>query len=250
MLAQMKDLATKFSQPEFDHKLIIIVGGFGSGKSEVAVNLAKYLVQSQSEKVAIADLDIVNPYFRSREAARELEKLGVKSLLPAGDLRDADLPIIVPEVKAGIQSFPGYLILDVGGDDLGARVLSSLRDAFDKVSYDLLFVLNSNRPFTATTEAAMLVMDEIEAASSLKLTGIITNTHLMEYTTAETIMTGLEKARELSVARSLPVKFLSALIQVASELDPAYIEVPVLGLDRSLLKPWERPAQSQRRKSE
>ncbi len=250
MLAQMNDLDTKFNQPEFDNNLIVIVGGFGSGKSEVSVNLAKFLAEKKSKPVAIADLDIINPYFRSREAADELEKLGIKSLLPSGDFRDADLPIIVPQVKAGIQSSPGYLILDVGGDDLGARVLSSLRDAFDEVTYDLLFVLNSNRPFTATTEAALQVMSEIETASNLKFTGIITNTHLMEFTTTETIITGLKKAHELSKASSLPLKFLSALIEVALKLDPVYIDVPVLLLDRSLLKPWERQKQHQSRKTE
>lgn len=215
------------------------MGGYGSGKSEISVNLARHLAQSQPEPVSIADLDIVNPYFRSREAAAELEAFGVKSLIPTGNLVYADLPIVIPDIKRAIEKNDGKLILDVGGDDVGARVLSSLTDAFVPGSYDMLIVLNGRRPFTSDVEGSIRMKEEIEASARLKFTGIISNTHLMDDTTPETVLEGLQLAREVSKRTGLPVHFVSALSDIASELDPRNIDLPVLCLDRALVKPWE-----------
>src|SRR5512138_981124 len=124
----------------FQHNLIIIVGGYGSGKSEVSVNLARQLAATQSESVALADLDIVNPYFRSREAAEKLAAFGVRSLVPPGTQVYADLPVVIPDIKREIENRQGRLILDVGGDDVGARVLSSLTESITPLSYEMLFV--------------------------------------------------------------------------------------------------------------
>ena len=115
--------------PTFSKSILIIVGGYGSGKSEVAVNLSRQLVNAGSAPVAIADLDIVNPYFRSREASEQLTSLGIRTINPAGGQKYADLPIILPEIKGAIEQRQGVLVLDVGGDDVGARVLSSLSES-------------------------------------------------------------------------------------------------------------------------
>jgi hypothetical protein len=237
----LSDIA-KFTTPEFSSQVIVIVGGFGSGKSEVCVNLAAHLAKSSDQGVTIADLDVINPYFRSREAARELESLGVKSLIPAGENVHADLPIVIPEIKGAIEEPEGTVILDVGGDDLGARVLSSLRDAFPTDGYDLLLVHNANRPFTADVKGTQKVIGEIAGASRLDFTGIICNTHLMGNTTPEVVLAGLKVSREVSAATELPIVFLSALIEVLRKMDPKSINCPVLPINRSLLKPWERKA--------
>lgn len=236
----MTDITPTYRYPTFAKDTIIICGGYGSGKSEVSVNLATMLARDDSRPVLIADLDIINPYFRSREAAKELESIGVKSLLPPGDQVYADLPIIIPQIKGAIEDHDGKLILDVGGDDQGARVLSSLADAFTPHNYELLLVLNGNRPFTADVAGARKMMNEIEAASRLRFTGIIANTHLIEHTTVETVLDGLALAKDVSKATKLPVVFVSATRNVTEKLDLRRIDVPVLPLDRSLLKPWER----------
>ncbi|MCP4686139.1 MAG: ATP-binding protein [bacterium] len=233
---------TRFTPPQFSNKILIIVGGFGSGKSEVSVNLAAYLARTSSEAVTIADLDVINPYFRSREAASQLASLGVKSLIPGGENVHADLPIVIPEVKGAIEEPGGTLILDVGGDDLGARVLSSLRDAFPATGYDLLLTHNANRPFTSDLEGTLKVMSEIEGASRMKFTGIICNTHLMKDTTSEVVLTGLKQSREVSATANVPIVFLSAVTEVLETMDPELIDCPILPLNRSLLKPWERQA--------
>ncbi|MDF1543994.1 MAG: cobalamin biosynthesis protein CbiA [bacterium] len=224
--------------------IIVIVGSYGSGKSEVAVNLARHLQLSQTEPVSIADLDIVNPYFRSREAIKVLNKLKVRSIVPEGGQFYADLPIILPSIKGAIENKQGKLILDVGGDDAGAKVLSSLTDAFRPDGYDMLMVINANRPFTSNMAGCIKMMNQIEAASRLKFTGLISNTHLMEHTTSETIELGLKLCGEVSGETSLPVRFVSAEQRVISTMNIEQIGHPVLVLDRLLLKPWEKPGQT------
>ncbi len=230
----------KFKSPDFTKDIITIVGGYGSGKSEVAVNLSRQLATSRSEPVTIVDLDIVNPYFRSREAADRLAEYGIKSIVPEGGQFYADLPIILPEIKGSIEKARGKVILDVGGDDVGAKILSSLAEAFAPDSYELLLVLNARRPFTSDVDGTVKVMDEIAQASRLAFTGIVSNTHLLEDTTVETIMEGYRLAQAVGRKLNLPVVFLSALSEIVQKIDTKAIEIPVLTLDRFLLKPWER----------
>jgi hypothetical protein len=231
---------TRFKSPDFTKDIITIVGGYGSGKSEVAVNLSRQLATSHSEPVTIVDLDIVNPYFRSREAADRLAEYGIKSIVPKGGQFYADLPIILPEIKGSIESARGKVILDVGGDDVGAKILSTLAEAFAPDNYELLLVLNARRPFTSDVDGTVKVMDEIAQASRLAFTGIVSNTHLLEDTTVETIMEGYRLAQAVGRKLNLPVVFLSALSEIVQKIDTKAVEVPVLTLDRFLLKPWER----------
>lgn len=232
-----------FQPPVISRGVIVVVGGYGSGKSEVSVNLARFLVTGQDTgrlPISIVDLDIVNPYFRSREAAAELEKLGIETINPRGDQRHADLPIILPEIKSRIKGSEGFVVLDVGGDDVGARVLSSLADAFEAKTYEMLLVLNANRPFTSNLEGCLKTIAQIETSSRLKFTGLISNTHLMDDTTPQTILDGLKLARRVSDKTKLPITFVSAPAEILEQLDVKDVDVPVLVLNRSLLKPWER----------
>ncbi len=237
------DSVLTFDPPSITKGIIIIVGGYGSGKSEVSVNLARHMATDgplECHPVTIVDLDIVNPYFRSREATERLEQLGIQAIHPKGGSRYADLPIILPEIKAGLINRTGTVILDVGGDDAGARVLSSLADAFVAGDYEMAFVLNANRPFTATVDGCLKTMTEIEDSSRLKFTSLISNTHLLEDTSEETVLSGLAMAREVRDRTGLPVLFLSASAEVLAKIAPQEIDVPVLPLTRMLLKPWER----------
>ena len=232
--------AADFRSPEFSRDIVVIVGGYGSGKSEVSVNLAQSLVGTANQAVTIADLDVVNPYFRSREAAAALNKLGIRSLVPEGPMAQADLPIVIPQIKGAILAPQGMLVLDVGGDDAGATVLRSLADAFVPGGYELLLTVNAYRPFTADVDGAVKMMNEIATACSLEFTGLISNSHLIEQTTTTEVLHGLELTREVSRRTKLPICFLSATAEVLRELDPSQIDCPVLPIDRALLKPWER----------
>jgi hypothetical protein len=232
--------SSKFPAPGFSRQVLVVVGGFGSGKSEVSVNLARFLSRSTEAPVTIADLDVINPYFRSREAARALAELGIRSIIPPGDQAQADLPIIIPEIKGAIQSIKGTLILDVGGDDAGAKVLSSLSDAFTPGRYELLLTVNAYRPFTATVGGTLKIMNEIETASKLKFTGLISNSHMVEHTTPTEILHGIELSRQVAGKTGLPICFVSGLRAVLDRMTVEEIPYPVLPIDRSLLKPWER----------
>jgi hypothetical protein len=226
--------------PAFATKIVTIVGGFGSGKSEVSVNLARYLATLPGDPVAIADLDIINPYFRSREAAAALAGYGVLSLIPAGAYTFADLPIIIPEIHTAIERRLSRLVLDVGGDDLGARVLSSLADAFVAGQYELLLVHNARRPFTLDIDGSLKMINEIQHASRMKITGLISNTHLAAETTPSVVVEGVALAQKVADTLGVPLVFVSALHSLCSEIERQLAGAyPILPLDRELLKPWE-----------
>ena len=225
--------------PALDKRIIIFAGAYGSGKTEVAVNYAIGLAASQSQPVSIIDLDIINPYFRSREAALELEAQSVQVIMPHGEMRHADLPIILPEIRGEIERSEGKVIIDVGGDDVGARVLSSLADAFTPKGYELLIVLNARRPFTSDVAGSLKMIRDIEMSSRMRFTGIVSNTHLIGETTTETIIGGYKLAEEVGKAAGIPVTFVSVVAEVVQRLEQDIIKVPVFALSRQLLKPWE-----------
>lgn len=220
-----------------DRPIIIFSGNFGSGKSEVAVNTAFQLAE-QWEKVAIVDLDVVNPYFRCREAREQLELEGIEVIAPDGKFSSADLPIILPEIRGRILKFDGIVILDVGGDDLGARALASLNDVLKRKSHHFLMVVNERRPFTKDVDGTVGTIERIETASHLEATGIVGNTHLMEHTTVDTIKKGYELISEVSKERELPLMFVTSPKVLYEDVLKENFQCPVLPLTRRLRPPW------------
>ncbi len=230
--------------------VLLFTGNYGSGKTEVSVNVVRSLALS-GEKVLIADLDLVNPYFRCREAREPLEELGVRVVAPEGGMHSADLPIVLPEVQGAIERPEGISVLDVGGDNVGATVLASLTPLFRRNPYEMYFVLNRNRPFTDTVEGALRYMDEIEQASRLSITAVVGNTHLMEETDLAMARAGAEFALEVAGARGIPVAYVTAprealavegWIAAGDERQKLIMvdgfPAPVLPLKRIMLPPW------------
>jgi hypothetical protein len=232
-------------------KTVLFTGNYGSGKTEVAVNVVMALARA-GRSVTIADLDIVNPYFRCREAREHMEKLGIRVIAPESDMHNADLPIVLPEVRGAIQNPQGITLLDVGGDNVGATVLGSLKNSFNRCDYEMYFVLNKNRPFTDTVSGALQLMNEIETASKITISGIIGNTHLMDETDIEMSRDGAEFCKEVAEARGLETAFVTApmgklkeagIIEDYDILVDGLIEIdgfasPVLPLKRIMLPPW------------
>jgi len=218
-------------------RVVLVVGNYGSGKTEVAVNLAIRL--SGKQDVSIADLDIVNPYFRCREAREEMERFGIRVINPDGEYQAADLPIILPEIKGAALSGEGRLIFDVGGDDVGARVLSSLADFLADGSCSVLQVINAKRPFTESAEGCLKIKGEIEAASRLQVTGLISNTHLLEDTDVATISEGLELARRVGESAGIPVVFATVSEHLRNGFDEQVAGCPILWIKRRMLPPWK-----------
>ncbi len=217
-------------------RLIMVVGNYGSGKTEICVNLAIHLANSGAQ-VQIADMDIVNPYFRCREARMLMEAHGIRVVAPPGAQAFADLPIIMPEVKGMLHPPEGTIsIFDVGGDDIGARVLASMRPSID--SYELWQVINSKRPFTTTTDGCLKMQRAVEQASRLKVTGLVANAHLIEETTPDAILEGWRLARDVSAKTGKPVRCVALMEELASLPGLEEIEAPLLRLRRHMLPPW------------
>ncbi len=221
-----------------DVRVLMIVGAYGSGKTEIAVNLAIALAQS-GRRVQLADLDLVNPYFRSREARRLMESHGVRVVVPPGALASADLPIVMREVPGMLQPPEGVLTLfDVGGDDVGARVLSSFRPLLHDGAYELWQVLNERRPFTSDRAGCVQAIRSIEASSRLRVTGLIANAHLIDETTADVVVSGCRLARDVAEETGLPLRCVAAMAPLAADPAVAALDAPVLRLVRHMLPPW------------
>ena len=180
--------------------LTVVTGHFGSGKTNFAVNLARFAAK-EGRKVTIIDLDIVNPYFRAADNVTELEALGVKCVVPDFANTNVDIPTLPPAVMGAIEAHEKepdrLIIIDVGGDN-GAVALGMYKRFFKEGDYDLLYVLNKYRPLTEDIEGAAQVLDEIEYLSRLKATGVINASNLGSATTAADILETADFAKEFS----------------------------------------------------
>jgi hypothetical protein len=223
--------------------LTVLVGHAGSGKTEIAVNLA-FALRARGTEVTLVDLDLVKPYFRCRLVKEELEAEGIRLVAPGGDRFYADLPILVPGVPtlAGLGAAGGRrVIFDVGGSDLGARVLGSLAGLLDRAATDLLFVVNAYRPFAEDGPSLCRMLHAVQGAARLAVTGLVANTHLMEETTPEIVRTGVRTAREVEAATGIPLRFcaaLAGLTRALGESDGGLGELPILPLERYILAPF------------
>ncbi len=217
----------------------LFAGGYGSGKTEVAVNFAVALA-GLGRAVSIADLDIVNPYFRSREVRAPLREMGIEVIVPSEELVNADLPVIEPGIRGAIESRRRTVVLDLGGDPVGARVMRSIAARLEPGSHTAYFVLNSRRPFTADAAGARRMIDEVGRAGGLAMTDLVVNSHLVDETTPEVIEEGIALGREVAEATGTRVAFVAVARSMLERFDAARCGLPVLVLDRRMLKPWER----------
>ena len=228
-----------------EHKrLTLFAGHYGSGKTNIAVNYALHLA-AEGKKVCIADLDIVNPYFRTKDSAAVLDAAGVHLISPTFANTNVDLPALPAEAYRLVTDKSIYGIMDIGGDDRGAYALGRYVPAMkEEGNYRMVFVANCYRPLTRTPEEALEVMREIEAACGLRFTDIINNSNLASETTPETVLASLDYMEKLSQLSGLPIWLTTAEKAVASQLDLS----PVLPLslqekyfDLPSQKPGNRP---------
>ena len=219
--------------------IVVVVGNYGSGKTEVTINLAVERNKAGAE-VRVADLDLVNPYFRTREARNLLTDAGIDLVLPPEDMLHADLPLLSPMV-AGMIRNPGQVtIIDVGGNDAGATVLSALAEAFRGRHYHMLQVVNPLRPTTDTIAGCLNIRRQIEAAARMRINGLIGNANLIDETTAADVYRGLEFLERLSADSALPLRFITVAAELLPEVDLNTISCPVLTIYRQLVPPWKK----------
>jgi hypothetical protein len=220
--------------------IVIIVGNYGSGKTEVSINLAVHRKRAGID-VRVADLDLVNPYFRTREAKDPLAAMGIEVVLPPEQYLQADLPILSPLVAGMIRRPSELTLLDVGGNDVGATVLATLEDAFKDKSLSVLQVVNPLRPFTETVEGCLKIRAEIEKASRLSIGGLIGNANLIDETTPDHIYSGYDFVRALSERSGLPLEFITTARELLPQIDSRRFSCPVLPIERQLVPPWQKP---------
>ena len=227
-----------------DHKrLTLFAGHYGSGKTNIAVNYA-LLLAAEGKKVCIADLDIVNPYFRTKDSAKELEAAGIDLISPQFANSNVDLPALPAEAYRLVTDRQTYGIMDIGGDDRGAYALGRyVPSILEENNYRMIFVANCYRPLTRTPEEAMEVMREIEEACKLRFTDIINNSNLGPETTVETVLSSQSYMDALSRLSGLPIFATTAVAEVAKELPEPVIPLQLQEkyFDLPSQKPSNRP---------
>lgn len=225
--------------------IVVIVGNFGSGKTEVSINLAVNRKRAGVD-VKIADLDLVNPYFRTREARKPLSKLGIEVVVPDERYLQADLPILSPVISGLIRRPSALTLIDAGGNDVGATVLAALADSLRNKSVYMFQVVNPYRPFTDTIESCLKMRGEIEKASKMTINGIIGNANLIDDTSVDDIYSGYDFVKALSDESRLPLKFITASIELLPQVDTKRFSCAVLPIERQLVPPWRKAANLKR----
>ena len=226
-----------------DTKLIVVIGAYGSGKSEYSINLAKQY-SDLGHKVSLVDLDVVNPYFRSRDKGDMFESRGIRLIAPPSRINAADLPTLTAEIGGFIDNDEYKVVLDMGGDDVGTIPLGSVKNRImSKGRFEVFIVANINRPFTKNAQGIEQMSEMIYKMSGLKPSAVISNTHLKQYTDEDMIMRGAEECAAFSKKNHLPFKYVTIPDFIYSDglaekiSDRFNVEVLKLGLFYHT--PWE-----------
>jgi signal recognition particle GTPase len=218
-------------------KITVLFGNYGSGKTELSLNLALKLAKVHSD-VSLVDLDIVNPYFRSSEHTAMLKEQGIRVVAPVYANTAVDLPALPPDIYTAFQG--GHAVLDCGGDSVGAAALGSLKAQFDakRDQVEVLFVINTNRPFQSDAKQLAESLARIEQSARLSADGLVLNTNLGTGTSGQELEEGLSIARELSESTGKPIRYISGTKQALENFDALHADFPA---ERIELKIFTRP---------
>ena len=211
-------------------RLTLMAGHYGSGKTNIAVNLAMML-KREGEDVVIADLDIVNPYYRTKDSEEELRAAGIPLISSEYANSNVDVPALPQELYSIVDVKSRHAIVDIGGDDRGALALGRYTPfILEENDYDMLLVINKYRPLTPDTESTLEVMREIEAAGGLPFTGIVNNSNLGRETTPEDVIASDAYAKEIAAATGLPIRMTTVKAEIAGAVAEVLPDVVPLHL--------------------
>lgn len=222
-------------------RFCVITGHYGCGKTNLAVNLALDLAE-EHDSVSLVDLDVVNPYFRSSDYTGLLESAGVRVIAPTFAGTTLDVPSLSSAVSS-VFSGDGIVLVDAGGDDVGATALGRFARDIGEIDYDMLYVVNRYRNLTTTPAEAAALLVEIERASHLKATGVVNNSHLRDETTLGNVLDSLEYGREAAALIGLPLRFTTVPVALAAGVSAvpghaSYVE-NVYPVTIHVRTPWE-----------
>ena len=213
-------------------RVTLFAGHYGSGKTNIAVNWALKLRETH-ERVLIADLDIVNPYFRTKDSLEELNKAGIRLISSEYANSNVDLPALPTEMYSITDDTSSMAVVDIGGDDRGAHALGRYAPGIlEENDFDMLFVVNMYRPLTTTARDTIEVLYEIEAACHMPFTGIVNNSNLGDMTTTADILASLPYANEIAEKTHLPVRFTSVRSDLAPALEGQGLDIRPLTLQK------------------
>ena len=199
-------------------RITLLAGHYGSGKTNIAVNWAKYL-KDCGHKVSVADLDIVNPYFRAKDSEQDFEEWGIKLISSPYANSSLDIPALPQELYSIVDDKSFYSVIDVGGDDRGAFALGRyVPKILEENNYEMIFVINCYRPLSSDVDSTLEIMREIESACKMKFTSIVNNSNLGRETTAQTVLNSLQYASEVSEKSGLPIKMTTIEYDLYEEL--------------------------------
>ncbi len=216
-------------------RITLLCGHYGSGKTNIAVNMA-FELKEKFENVVVADMDIVNPYFRTKDSQKEFEKAGIKLIASAFAGSNVDLPSLPQEMYSLTDSRDAHCILDIGGDERGALVLGRYAERIkEENNYEMYFVFNACRPLTRNADDALEVMREIEWAGKIPFTGIINNSNIGEETTAEIVINSITAANELSQKAGIPLVMTSVHEKLFSSLENKIANLFKLNLQTKIM---------------
>lgn len=219
-------------------RIRIFAGPFGTGKTEVAINYALALA-SRDQAVTLTDLDVVTPYFRSREKAERLEESGVAVVAPPDLTKRMPLPAITAQIWGTMEGRDGVTVIDVGGDAQGARAIGQFKASIERSGYIMYLVVNPYRPFNATVQRIARTIKDVEENSRLKTAALVSNPNLIAETTLQIVSDGHCLVEEASEALGLPIAFLCIEERLLEGRRDEQYDRPVLPLRRHFYPPWE-----------
>lgn len=227
---------TGFNPWNAGRRIKAIVGHYGSGKTEIALNLALD-AKAQGRAACIVDLDIVNPFFRSAEQHQLLEEHGVELIYPPYALTGVDLPVLPPEVARVFVDPSLRVVLDVGGDDAGAAALGGYKQHFERESADLWYVVNLYRPFSETKQQIIQMLERIARRARIAPTGLINNANLADWTEPEHLLECQHVLAEVSRETGVPIVMITGKRGLLDRL-PKDIGAPLYPISRYLKLEW------------
>ena len=217
-------------------RILVLVGNYGSGKTEISLNLALKLAR-RGEKVTLVDLDIVNPYFRSSERTELLEKEGVKVYAPSFAMSTVDVPSLPADIQAVFADKSRRVIFDVGGDDTGAAALGQYKPYFDQDDVEVLFVVNAFRSLSGDADSVCDLMLRVAGRSRLSPTAVINNANVAWETEESDLVRGEELLREVSTRMNLPIGYLCAKQDILDKL-PDHLSGERIAIDILMRPEW------------
>lgn len=215
-------------------RITLFAGHYGSGKTNIAVNYA-LKIKAEGHSTVIADMDIVNPYFRTKDSEKELNEAGIRLISSQYASSNVDLPSLPQDLYNVIDDKSNYAVLDIGGDDRGAYALGRYAPSILKENdYEMFMVINKFRPLTKDIQSTVEVMDEIQTACGMKFTAIVNNSNLGDETTAEDVLGSVKYAEDVAEATGLPLKMTTVNETLYHELKDKIENLFPLTLQRKI----------------